>query len=112
MAISANSVQSHPQDGPEKMAEDARQQGAALGRPSAIAASSCTFPTYISEAVAIGYPFPYLYDESQSVAKAYQAACTPEFYVFDGSLKLQYHGQFDSSRPSSDRPVTGAASSE
>lgn len=46
-----------------------------------------------------GYTFPYLFDGTQEVAKAYRAACTPEFYVFDGSLQLSYHGQFDSSRP-------------
>ena len=51
-----------------------------------------------------GYPFPYLYDESQEVAKAYQAACTPEFFLFDSDLKLRYHGQFDDARPSRDVP--------
>ncbi|EFN56396.1 hypothetical protein CHLNCDRAFT_22310 [Chlorella variabilis] len=84
LAISSNSVETHPQDGPDSMAEDARAQG---------------------------YTFPYLFDESQDVAKAYSAACTPEFYVFDGELKLTYHGQFDDSRPSKyggDAPVTGA----
>lgn len=73
LAISANSVETHPQDGPEAMAADAK---------------------------AHGYPFPYLFDESQEVAKAYCAACTPEFYVFDSALELRYHGQFDDSRPS------------
>ena len=53
------------------------------------------------------YPFPYLYDETQDVAKAYQAACTPDFYVFDGSLKCIYRGQLDDSRPGNDIPVTG-----
>ncbi|PRW44843.1 prolyl endopeptidase-like isoform A [Chlorella sorokiniana] len=83
VAISSNSVETHPQDGPDKMAEDAKEQG---------------------------YTFPYLYDETQEVAKAYKAACTPEFYVFDADLKLTYHGQFDDSRPSKyggDTPVTG-----
>lgn len=73
VAISSNSLQTHPQDGPEKMAEDA---------------------------IAHGYSFPFLFDESQEVAKDYLAACTPEFMVFDGDKILRYHGQFDSSRPS------------
>ena len=54
-----------------------------------------------------GYSFPYLYDEMQEVAKAYRAQCTPEFMVFDKKLELQYHGQFDSARPSRDVSVTG-----
>jgi len=83
VAISSNSTETHPQDGPENMAKDAKEQG---------------------------YPFPYLFDETQEVAKAYQAACTPEFMVFDSDLQLQYHGQWDDSRPSKyggDIPVTG-----
>ncbi|KAL4448338.1 hypothetical protein ABPG75_005557 [Micractinium tetrahymenae] len=83
LAISSNSIETHPQDGPDKMAEDAQ---------------------------ASGYTFPFLYDESQDVAKAYSAACTPEFYVFGSGLELTYHGQYDSSRPSKyggDTPVTG-----
>lgn len=55
-----------------------------------------------------GYPFPYLYDEGQDVAKAYRAACTPDFFLFDGEGKLVYRGQLDASRPSNDVPVTGA----
>ena len=54
-----------------------------------------------------GYPFPYLYDEDQIIAKAYQAACTPDFYIFDGQMKLVYRGQLDGSRPRNDIPVTG-----
>jgi len=54
------------------------------------------------------YPFPYLYDESQDIAKAYDAACTPDFYVFDSALKLTYRGQLDDSRPGNGKPVTGA----
>ena len=54
-----------------------------------------------------GYLFPYLYDESQEVAHAYDAACTPDFYIFDKDLKLVYRGQFDESRPKNDSPVTG-----
>ncbi len=52
--------------------------------------------------------FPYLYDESQAIAKAYDAVCTPEFYLYDGDLKLVYRGQFDDSRPGNDMPVTGS----
>lgn len=80
VAISANDVEAYPADEPERMKEVAAEQG---------------------------YPFPYLYDEDQSVAKAYQAACTPDFYVFDGAMKLVYRGQMDSSRPRNDIPVTG-----
>ncbi len=80
VAISSNDVSSHPEDGPEKMAEDAR---------------------------ALGYDFPYLYDESQEVAKAYRAACTPDFFLFDRNRRLVYRGQFDDSRPGSGIPVTG-----
>ena len=54
-----------------------------------------------------GYTFPYLFDESQAVAKSYKAACTPEFYVFDSNLGLTYHGQFDDARPNSNKLVTG-----
>src|SRR5512134_325517 len=56
---------------------------------------------------AFGYTFPYLLDESQAVAKAYGAVCTPEFYLFDGARKLLYHGRFDDSTPGNGRPVTG-----
>ena len=58
-------------------------------------------------ALSSGYPFPYLYDESQEVARDYEAKCTPEFYLLDREHKLQYHGQFDDSRPSNGIPVTG-----
>ncbi len=80
VAISSNDVASHPDDSPAKMAEevDARK-----------------------------YAFPYLYDETQEVAKAYRAACTPDFYVFDREQVLAYRGQMDSSRPDSGIPVTG-----
>ncbi|MFP6900126.1 MAG: thioredoxin family protein [Opitutales bacterium] len=80
-AISSNDVQSHPDDSPDNMAAEAR--GA-------------------------GYRFPYLYDETQKVAKAYKAACTPDFFLFDSELRLAYRGQFDDSRPSNGKPVTGA----
>jgi hypothetical protein len=59
------------------------------------------------EAQNYGYTFPYLYDESQSVAKAYHAACTPDFFVFDGERRLAYRGQLDDSRPKNDKQVTG-----
>ncbi len=81
VAISANDAQAYPQDGPDKMAEFAR---------------------------AYGFEFPYLYDESQSVAKAFGAACTPDFFVYDRNHRLQYRGQMDASRPNNDLPVNGA----
>ncbi|MFO0787960.1 MAG: thioredoxin family protein [Pirellulales bacterium] len=81
VAINSNDVATHPADSPEQMVHEAEQRG---------------------------YPFPYLYDETQEVAKAYHAACTPDFFLFDGDRKLVYRGQFDSSRPDSGIPVTGA----
>lgn len=60
-----------------------------------------------TQAEAMGFHFPYLFDESQEVAQAYEAACTPDFFLFDGEFKLVYRGQFDSSRPGSGIPVTG-----
>ena len=80
VGISSNDVSSHPQDSPEQMIHEAEQRG---------------------------YIFPYLYDEDQQVAMAYRAACTPDFFLFDASHQLVYRGQFDSSRPGSDIPVTG-----
>ncbi len=80
VAISSNDVENYPQDSPEKMKIQAEE---------------------------LGYPFPYLYDETQEVAKAYDAACTPDIYVFDSGLKSVYHGQLDSSRPGNGVPVTG-----
>ena len=80
VAISANDIVAHPDDSPDKMALTAKEQG---------------------------YSFPYLYDETQEVAKAYQAACTPDFYIFDGDLKCVYRGQLDDSRPRNGIPVTG-----
>lgn len=80
VAISSNDAVAYPDDGPAKMKEEAR--------------------TY-------GYTFPYLYDESQQVAKDYRAACTPEFYVYDSERKLVYRGQMDDSRPENGIPVTG-----
>lgn len=81
VAIMSNDVANHPDDSPEHMAEEIRQ---------------------------IGYTFPYLYDETQAVAKAYRAACTPDFFLFDGNRKLVYRGQLDDSRPGNDKPVTGS----
>ena len=80
VAINSNDVKNYPDDSPERMKEVARQ---------------------------FGYPFPYLYDESQAIARAYGAACTPDFYIFDKDLKCIYRGQMDDSRPSNDIPVTG-----
>jgi len=80
VAISSNDIVTYPQDGPEFMNK-----------------------TAINE----GYIFPYLYDQTQEVAKAYNAACTPDFYVFDAELELVYRGQLDGSRPGNDIPVTG-----
>jgi peroxiredoxin len=78
--INSNDVTNYPADSPDKMAEEAK---------------------------AAGYIFPCLYDESQAVAKAYRAACTPDFYVFDRNRALVYRGQFDDSRPANGLPVNG-----
>jgi peroxiredoxin len=80
IAISANDVENYPQDAPELMKQLAKQEK---------------------------YPFPYLYDKTQDVAKSYDAACTPDFYVFDAELKSIYHGQLDDSRPNNGKPLTG-----
>jgi len=80
VGINANDVGSYPDDAPGEMAQEAKRRG---------------------------YTFAYLYDETQEVAKAYRAACTPDFYVFDGQRRLVYRGQMDSSRPGSDTPVSG-----
>lgn len=81
IAISSNDVESYPDDSPNKMKQLAES---------------------------LGYSFPYLYDESQDVAKAYDAACTPDFYIFDKDMKCVYRGQFDDSRPGNNIPVSGA----
>jgi peroxiredoxin len=81
VGINSNDCDKYPDDAPKKMLEEVQDWG---------------------------YTFPYLIDESQAVAKAYRAACTPDFYVFDGARKLVYRGQFDDSRPSNGRPKTGA----
>lgn len=80
VAISSNDVENYPQDAPHLMKEKAME---------------------------VGYGFPYLYDETQAVAKAYDAACTPDFYLFDADLKLVYRGQLDNSRPGNGLPLTG-----
>ena len=80
IAISANDAEAYPQDDPEQMTK---------------------------HAAAVGYPFPYLYDESQEVAAAYQAKCTPDLFVFDGDMRLAYRGQLDDSRPGNDKPLNG-----
>jgi len=80
VGINSNDVANYPNDSPAKMKEEAKSAG---------------------------YLFPYLYDESQAVAKAYRAACTPDIYLFDKGLKLAYRGQFDDSRPGNGIPVTG-----
>lgn len=80
IAISSNDVTNYPDDSPENMILVAQQEA---------------------------YPFPYLYDETQEVAKAYQAVCTPDFFIFDQAYELVYRGQFDNSRPGNNVPVTG-----
>jgi peroxiredoxin len=80
VGISSNDAEKYPEDAPDKMKEVAEQ---------------------------LGYPFPYLYDETQEVARIYDAACTPDFYVFDKDLKLVYRGRIDDSRPKNDHPLTG-----
>jgi hypothetical protein len=80
IAISSNDATAYPDDGPDKMKQAAAN---------------------------LHYPFPYLYDESQAVAKTYQAACTPDFFIYDHSLQLVYRGQLDDSRPGNGIPVTG-----
>ena len=81
VGICANDVENYPDDSPEKMAAEVDLRG---------------------------YAFPYLHDDSQEVAKAYHAACTPDFFLYDSNRELVYRGQFDDSRPSLDAPVTGA----
>jgi len=80
IAINSNDAVNYPDDAPDKMKEVAQQWS---------------------------YPFPYLYDETQEVAKAYQAACTPDFFMFDAQLKCAYRGQLDGARPKNEIPVTG-----
>jgi len=81
VGISSNDVSAYPQDGPDRMKDEANSAG---------------------------YTFPYLFDGTQDVAKAYKAACTPDIFLFDADHSLVYRGQFDSSRPGNGQPVTGA----
>jgi thiol-disulfide isomerase/thioredoxin len=81
VGISSNDVESYPEDSPANMAQESQRRG---------------------------YTFPYLYDESQEVAKAFHAACTPDFFVFDRTRKLVYRGQLDDSRPGNNIPLTGS----
>jgi thiol-disulfide isomerase/thioredoxin len=80
IAISSNDIENYPQDAPDLMTARAKEEG---------------------------YPFPYLYDETQDVAKSFDAACTPDFYLFDKDLSLVYRGQLDDSRPENGVPLTG-----
>jgi len=94
-----------------RFAEDYRQRGLAIVGINSNDANA--FPDdgpagMKGEAAEAGYSFPYLYDESQQVAQAFRAACTPDFFVFDGDGRLAYRGQFDDSRPGKDSPVNGA----
>jgi peroxiredoxin len=81
VGISSNDATAYPDDAPERLAAEAER---------------------------LGYPFPVLYDENQAVAQAFQAVCTPEFYLFERDGRLAYRGQFDDSRPGNGRPVTGS----
>ena len=80
VAINSNDVENYPADSPEQMKAVAER---------------------------LGYPFPYLYDETQAVARRYQAACTPDFYIFDKDLQLVYRGRLDDARPDNGKPLTG-----
>jgi hypothetical protein len=82
VAVNSNDSKAYPEDGPAEMARLAREEG---------------------------WRFPFVFDETQEVAKAFRAACTPDLFLFDGRGLLAYRGQFDDSRPSNDRPVTGAS---
>jgi peroxiredoxin len=81
VAINSNDTEQYPEDGPGGMRQEAREAG---------------------------YIFPYLFDEDQSVARAYRAACTPDFFLFDGRRRLVYRGQLDDSRPANETPITGS----
>jgi hypothetical protein len=80
IAICSNDIENYPDDSPENMRAVAKR---------------------------LGYPFPYLFDDSQEVARAYDATCTPDFFIFDKDLKCVYRGQMDDSRPGNEKPVTG-----
>jgi len=100
----------HIRDGLAKLARDYRPRGVAVVGINAndVAGYPADSPAKMAaEAESAGYIFPYLYDESQEVAKAYRAACTPDLYLFDQHQRLVYRGQFDDSRPGNGIPVTG-----
>ena len=100
----------HLRDGLAQLARDYRSRGVAvIGiNSNDVANYPADSPAKMAaEAAAAGYTFPYLYDETQAVAKAYRAACTPDLYVFDQDQRLVYRGQFDDSRPGSGVPATG-----
>ncbi len=80
VAINSNDISSYPEDSPQKMHDESEKYA---------------------------YPFPYLFDETQDIAKAYKAACTPDFFLYNNKRELAYRGQYDSSRPKNDIPVTG-----
>ena len=101
----------HIRSGLAAFARDARRRGAAVVGINAndVATYPADSPAAMAREVeSAGYTFPYLYDESQAVAKAYRSSCTPDFFVFDRDRRLVYRGQFDDSRPGNGRPVTGA----
>lgn len=96
----------HIESGLIKLGKDYRDSGIGIAAISSNDAAS--YPQDGPDKMAQkDYPFPYLYDESQDVARAYQAACTPDLFLFDGNRSLVYRGQFDASRPSNNQPVTG-----
>ena len=100
----------HIRDGLAKLARDYRPRGVAVVgiNSNDVANYPGDSPARMAEeAASAGYVFPYLYDETQAVAKAYRAACTPDLYLFDKDLRLVYRGQFDDSRPGNGLPVTG-----
>ena len=100
----------HIRDGLAKLARDYRPAGVAVVGINAndVANYAADSPARMAEeAAAAGYVFPYLYDETQAVAKAYRATCTPDFYLFDKDFRLVYRGQFDDSRPGNGLPLTG-----
>lgn len=100
----------HLRAGLADFGRDAQAQGAAvvaIGANDQAAYPQDAPATIPAEVAAAGYTFPYLFDATQAVARAYRAACTPDFFLFDAGLRLAYRGQFDDSRPGNGRPVTG-----
>jgi peroxiredoxin len=100
----------HVRQGLAQLAREYQEQGVAvvgINSNDAVAYPADNLEMMAVEKEQVGYTFPYLLDESQDVAKAYNAACTPDFYVFDRDFRLVYRGQMDSSRPGNSVPVTG-----